>query len=122
MATLDRLLRDGKWGAISGFEMLMKFVEYNIFVPSQTPVDGQLKGLEPLTFDRDGTVMVGVFSNADLAAKRQDQYPHVTEIHAFSFIKSLNPELGLVLNPGEEFGLALLPDHLAEMRQKIGGF
>ncbi len=122
MANLDPLLKRYKQGEVPRADMLTQLMGHTILVPSAAEIDAQGAGYEPLVFDRLGTPMVAAFSNTALAAKYQSSHPHLVPIKALGFVQALQPEFGLVLNPGDALSLELVPDLLARLRQQMGAF
>lgn len=70
----------------------------------------------PLVFDQDGQAMAAIFSEPEFAADFAEHYHGVIAVPAQSLIIDGRADLGLVLNPGHEFGFAINADTLAAIR------
>jgi hypothetical protein len=83
------------------------------------PVGPRAGGFDPVYFDRDGVPMLSAFTSFELTG-------HVTKLAKFALSMSgrdlvlrMPAGQGVVLNPGHDVGLELLPPAVASIAQRV---
>lgn len=97
--------------------LLTSLLESTICVPSTTPVSKYLNELTPVFFDRDGTQMLAVFSAKSRIRSLVNVAPYVLETKSTAIVKTLQPELGIVVNPGWDVVFDITPQGLLAIRR-----
>ncbi len=112
---LETALVAARKGEIPIAEFLSRLLDSQIAVPSTTEVQPDGSGFNPVTFDRDGTGMVAVFSSLERAARVAEHAQYALTINARSFFGMLLADVGVVLNPGYDEGIDVSPDGVARL-------
>src|SRR4029077_1414168 len=92
---LESKLLEAQCGTIPFLEMLRVFVTSTIAIPTHTDVKADGTGLSPLTFDRDGTQMLAVFTHGDRATQVVERAGYCLMTECMWFLKSMSSECGL---------------------------
>ena len=90
-------------GQLGMGDFLRQFADAGVIVVS----DGELT--EPMTISSDGVPLVVVFTARDRANSWRDRAPHSTVVLGRRVFESLEPDTGLVVNPGFGLGFEMQP-------------
>jgi len=100
-------------------DVLLAFEQSRVIVPSRTDLpDGNLRSLDPLVFDRDGTPMLAVFSHPDRIGEFVAEAPFALELFGADLVAVTPEGSGLILNPRDEIGLEVVPGLLDILRNR----
>ena len=107
---LESMLADSQAGRRSLNEFLQALVSSELFIVSVEDVPPGASGINPLLFDRAGTPMATVFTDASRATRFKKQIKSVIRKNGFEMLQHIPPGYGVVINPGFDTGLELLPE------------
>ena len=110
---LERIIVLAQEGRASTFDVLEAFAEAQVVVPSGTPITDNLSQLQPLLFDKDGVMMLAVFTHLDQIADFADLAAFALSVLGRSLMISMPPNAGLVVNPSRSIGFEMPPEGIA---------
>lgn len=91
-------------------DVIEAMLRTQLVVPSGGDVGPGFEGFVPVLFDRDGTPMLAVFA----ALERMSTVTHLAKfaitMSGRDVVTRLPGEHGIVLNPGHDIGLEILPE------------
>ena len=102
-------------------EILGKFWNESLVVPSGVDVSTGSNGLQPVLFSRDSDTMMAVFTDFDrISAEISDKAPYAVRLHGRDLLRGLQPGVGLVINPGTPWGFEILPSSVPAIIATFG--
>jgi SseB protein N-terminal domain len=90
-------------------QFLQEFIQGNVFILSASSVETDGSGINPLIFDREGVMMVAVFTSLKRTKIFAKPGIYCLEIQGGNFLERIPKGCGLVLNPGLSIGLEIPP-------------
>jgi SseB protein N-terminal domain len=116
---LEVAFAEARAGRMTMDAFLGQLAAAKIIVPTATEIQPDGSGFSPLIHPRAGTDMVVAFTHPHrINAALHAQAPYQLDVAADWLIRSLAPELGLILFAGPDHGLSLTPAQLAGMRKE----
>jgi hypothetical protein len=112
---LERLLVETRAGRLPMPDFLRQFVVSRIVVPSASEVTAGWQGFHPLVFRKQGVEMLACFTTAGRIGASAEKFPYYLEIRAAEFLKSLQPTVGVVVNPGNSVSFDISPEGIARI-------
>jgi hypothetical protein len=110
LAVLDSVISNVHKGITSDDDLLAALWEAEIVVSSSTPVRDSMSDLTPLTFGDGPAYFVAVFTHPDRIGEFGALAPYFLQVRGSDVMASLDPQAGLVVNPGSEsFGFTVAP-------------
>ncbi len=102
-------------------DILGKFWNELLVVPSGTDVSVGGNALQPVLFSRKSDHMMAVFSDfsripGDISSKA----PYAVRLHGRDLLHGLQPGVGLVVNPGTTWGFEILPGSIPAIIATFG--
>jgi hypothetical protein len=107
---LESLLSASQAGKRSLDDFLGVLVSSELFVVSVKDVPPGSSGINPLLFDRAGTPMAAVFTDASRVSLYKKQVKSVIRMVGCEMFRNVPHGYGIVINPGFDIGLELLPE------------
>lgn len=107
---LESLLVDSQAGRHSLDDFLKALVSAELFMASTEEVLPGASGINPLLFDRAGTAMAAVFTDPTRMVRFKDKIKSVIRLNGCEMLRHIPPGYGVVVNPGFDTGLELLPE------------
>lgn len=92
-----------------------------LVVPSGAPVGEEFDGFVPVLFDRDGVSMLAVVTHVTRVGELASLAPYALTISGADLLARVPQGSGVVVNPGQEVGIELLPAALADLRRGLVG-
>jgi len=102
-------------GQLGMGDFLREFAEAGVIVVSS----GELT--EPMTISSDGVPLVVVFTARDRANSWRDRAPHSTVVLGRRVFEALDPDTGLVVNPGFGLGFEMQPGGVPTILAELAG-
>ncbi len=96
-------------------DFLREFAEAGVIVVSS----GELT--EPMTISSDGVPLVVVFTARDRANSWRDRAPHSAVVLGRRVFEALDPDTGLVVNPGFGLGFEMQPGGVPTILAELAG-
>lgn len=115
---LEACLFESQTGSKSMSDFLRMLVDADLFMVSAEPVNAGAKGIHPLFFDRDGILMASVFTEISRANRVMSTVKSIVKLKGRYLFRSVPSGYGIVINPGFDVGMELLPDGLSEVVNK----
>jgi SseB protein N-terminal domain len=116
---LEGLLIEAQTGRLHMPDFLRQFVQSRIVVPSASEVTAGWQGFHPLVFKKQGVEMLACFTAHERIGSAVEKMPYYLEIRAAEFLKSLQPNVGVVINPGHSVSFDISPEGLARIRAEF---
>lgn len=116
--SLETALRQAQIGKISMPDLLRLIVAADLFIVSVEEVASNAQGLHPLIFDRAGVPMAAVYTASARAEAAESQVKSVVRMKGATIFRNTPPGYGIVINPGFDIGLELLPDGIQNVVNK----
>ena len=117
---LEATMFEAMAGKLSMDSFLSKLTTSQICVPSSTEVESDGRGMNPITYDRNGTKMVAAFTHLDrIEPQHESLASYCLQIDAAWFIKKMPRDVGIVLFAGPGRGCELLPVALNDVRSRL---
>lgn len=107
---LEAALVEAQSGRKSLDEFLGVLVTSDLFIASVDEISLGAPGLSPLLFDRDGIPMAAVFTDGSRATALAGRVKSIVRKGACDLLRHIPDGYGVVINPGFDAGLELLPD------------
>ncbi|SDX38625.1 SseB protein N-terminal domain-containing protein [Arthrobacter sp. cf158] len=100
-------------------DVILAFLNNEVYLVSSEAVDGPDSSVEPLVLSNaDGQPVLAVFSHPSRVDERfLDAAPHVLGTMGSAILGNIGDELGMVINPGSEFGFEIDPEGIANIRR-----
>ena len=102
-------------GQLGMGDFLREFAEAGVIVVSS----GELT--EPMTISSDGVPLVVVFTARDRANSWRDRAPHSAVVLGRRVFEALDPDTGLVVNPGFGLGFEMQPGGVPTILAELAG-
>lgn len=107
---LEEALTEAQAGRKSLDEFLRVLAASDLFIASVDEIAPGAPGLSPLLFDRDGIPMAAVFTDSSRATVFAGRIKSIVRKGACDLLRHVPDGYGIVINPGFDAGLELLPD------------
>lgn len=107
---LENALVEAQAGRKSMDEFLKVLASSDLFIASTEEIHPGSLGLSPLLFDRDGIPMAAVFTDSSRATVFAGRIKNIVRKDACDLFRHIPGGYGVVINPGFDAGLELLPD------------
>lgn len=107
---LEHVLVEAQSGRKSMDEFLRVLVSSHLFIASVEEIQPGVPGLSPLLFDRNGVPMAAVFTDSSRATVFAGRVKSLVRKNACDLLRHIPDGYGVVINPGFDVGLELLPD------------
>ncbi|MFP3580722.1 SseB family protein [Arthrobacter sp. fls2-241-R2A-200] len=100
-------------------EVILAFLNNEVYLVSSEAVDGPDSSVEPLVLaNADGQPVLAVFSHPSRVDERfLEAAPHVLGTLGSAILGNIGNELGMVINPGSEYGFEIDPEGIANIRR-----
>ena len=109
--SLEVALEKSQLGELSLPDFLSLLVLSDLYIVSTEIVSDGAKGLHPLLFDRSGVPMAAVYTDsARTDNNEKERIKSVVKMKGADILKNIPPGYGVVINPGFDLGLELLPE------------
>lgn len=108
---LEESLACAQAGRMQMKEFLAILRVSDLFMVSQSE-GGAASGVQPILFDRNGVPMAAVFTDSSRASRYGDLVKVIIRMNGEELLKQVPPGYGIVLNPGFDTGLEILPEGL----------
>lgn len=108
--SLEVALGQAQIGKVSMPDLLQLMVAADLFIVSVEDVLGGAPGLHPLLFDRAGVPMAAVYTDLSHTELAKSQVKSVVRMKGANIFRNTPPGYGIVINPGFDTGLELLPE------------
>lgn len=112
---LERELLDAQAGKIPLEDFLCKLIGGDLYILSVSEVNKDSSGFRPLLFDRQGVPMAAVFTIPDRASMYANVAPYIIQMNGRKMFDWIAPGYGIVINPGHQIGLEILPHGVKEI-------
>lgn len=119
--SLEIALREAQIGKVSMPDLLRLIVAADLFIVSVEVVSMGAQGLHPLIFDRAGVPMAAVFTAFARTETNNLKIKSVVKMKGANIFRNIPPGYGIVINPGFDTGLELLPDGIQNVVNKYCG-
>ncbi|MET3810174.1 SseB family protein [Arthrobacter sp. UYEF3] len=116
---LEEKLAKGEQPDANPVDVILSFLNNEVYIVSSDTVDGPDSQVEPLVLANSaGKPVLAVFSHP---SRVTEQYlaaaPHVLGTQGAAILGNLGDELGMVINPGAAFGFEIDPEGVANIRR-----
>ncbi|HEY8699712.1 MAG TPA: SseB family protein [Arthrobacter sp.] len=116
---LEEKLAQGGQPDASPVDVILSFLNSEVYVVSTDGVDGEDSQVEPLVLaNADGDPVLAVFSHP---TRVDEQYleaaPNVLGTQGAAIIANIGDELGMVINPGAAFGFEINTEGVANIKR-----
>jgi hypothetical protein len=113
--SLEIALKDSQCGTMPLPQFLRCLILSELFIVSVKPVAAGDQGLFPLLFDRDGVPMAAVYTDSSRVINVTSKIESVIRMKGFDLLKRIPPGYGVVINPGFDLGLELMPEGIFDI-------
>ena len=116
---LEEKLAQGGQPDASPVEVILSFLNSDVYVVSTEGIEGEDSQVEPLVLaNTDGEPVLAVFSHP---SRVDEQYlaaaPNILGTQGAAIIANIGEELGMVINPGAAFGFEINPEGVANIKR-----
>ena len=101
-------------------EFMRGFAISNVELPSAEEVHGNGAGLSPILFDKDGVMMLAIFTDKSRIGAYVERAPYCVSMKAIDVMRRLPPGVGIVVNPGFKLGFDISPEGIKEVLRDFG--
>jgi hypothetical protein len=108
--SLEVALGQAQIGKVSMPDLLRLIVAADLFIVSVEEVFGGALGLYPLFFDRAGVPMAAIYTDSSRTETAKSQVKAVVRMKGADIFRNTPRGYGIVINPGFDTGLELLPE------------
>ena len=115
---LEEKLISAQRGELSPDEFLSFLLESDLFVPSATPVGDDMAGATPLLYEREGKMLLTVFTALNRAKVVQSKASYCLSINGRELLLRMPPKHGIVVNPCYRIGLEIDPEAVLDLKVK----
>ena len=100
-------------------DVILAFLNNEVYLISSEAVDGPDSAVEPLVLSNaDGQPVLAVFSHPSRVDERfLEAAPHILGTMGSAILGNIGDELGMVINPGSEYGFEIDPEGIANIRR-----
>lgn len=117
---LERVLLRAKERTIPLDSFLSLLLASDLFIPSRSEVQADSSGFVPLIFDRHGIPMTAVFTVAARVLIYQHEAKYFLKMNGRELLARMPPDYGIVVNPGHQLGLEILPHGVKQIVRDLG--
>ncbi|MGH8603201.1 MAG: SseB family protein [Gammaproteobacteria bacterium] len=117
---LEKQLSEAQAGKLTLDDFLRTLISTELLIVSVEEVLPGESGIVPLLFDRAGTPMAAVFTDAARVVPFQTQVKSVMRSNGLEMLRRIPPGYGVVINPGFDTGLELLPEGIQNVLARFG--
>jgi len=116
---LEEKLAQGGQPDASPVDVILSFLNSEVYVVSTESIEGEDSQVEPLVLaNTDGDPVLAVFSHP---SRVDEQYlaaaPNILGTQGAAIIANIGEELGMVINPGAAFGFEINPEGVANIKR-----
>lgn len=116
---LEEKLAQGGEPDASPVDVILSFLNSEVYVVSTEGIEGEDSQVEPLVLaNSDGDPVLAVFSHP---SRVDEQYlaaaPNILGTQGAAIIAHIGEELGMVINPGAAFGFEINPEGVANIKR-----
>ena len=116
---LEEKLAQGGQPDASPVDVILSFLNSEVYIISSDGIDGVDSEVEPLVLaNSDGDPVLAVFSHP---SRVDEQYlaaaPNVLGTQGAAIIANIGDELGMVINPGAAYGFEINPEGIANIKR-----
>jgi len=116
---LEEKLAQGGQPDASPVDVILSFLNSEVYVVSTEGIEGEDSQVEPLVLaNSDGEPVLAVFSHP---SRVDEQYlaaaPNILGTQGAAIIANIGEELGMVINPGAAFGFEINPEGVANIKR-----
>ncbi len=112
---LEKVLQQAQLGSKSLEELMNTLMSSKLFIASTIDISKPNSDLIPLLFDRNGTPMAAVFTDKTRTAIHSDSVKGLAMKGGKELLESTPKGYGLVINPGYDLGLEILPEGIKKI-------
>lgn len=99
---------------------LRQLTQSDLALPSATEVKDDGTGFSPIIYDKQGTKMLGVFTDKTRIGELNHIAQYCLTMNGLQVLRRIPSGYGLVINPGLEVGLDLSPDGILRIVKDMG--
>ncbi|MGP4031876.1 SseB family protein [Pseudarthrobacter sp. 1C304] len=116
---LEEKLARGEQPDANPVDVILAFLNSEVYIVSSDTVDGVDSQVEPLVLANSaGNPVLAVFSHPSRVAEQYlEAAPNVLGTQGAVILGNLGDELGMVINPGAAFGFEIDPEGVANIRR-----
>lgn len=118
---LEQLLDGGRQGRVPMDDVLSGLLGGALVVPSGAEVGENFAGFVPVLFHRESVPMLAVFTDQSRAATVTHLARYALSMTGRDLVAMMPADHGIVVNPGHDLGLELLPDAVDSLRRSAAG-
>ena len=116
---LEEKLAQGGQPDSSPVDVILSFLNSEVYVVSTESIEGEDSQVEPLVLaNTDGDPVLAVFSHP---SRVDEQYlaaaPNILGTQGAAIIANIGEDLGMVINPGAAFGFEINPEGVANIKR-----
>lgn len=115
---LEIALGQAQAGKIPMADLLQMMMATDLFIVSVEEVASRASGLHPLLFDRDGVPMAAVYTDPARTELAGSTVKSVVRMKGATIFRNTPAGYGIVINPGFDVGLELLPEGVRNVVDK----
>jgi hypothetical protein len=116
---LEEKLAKGGQPDASPVDVILSFLNSEVYIISSDGVDGEDSQVEPLVLaNADGDPVLAVFSHPSRVDQQYlEAAPNVLGTQGAAIIANIGEELGMVINPGAAYGFEIDPEGVANIKR-----
>jgi hypothetical protein len=116
---LEEKLAKGGHPDASPVDVILSFLNSEVYIISSDGVDGEDSQVEPLVLaNADGDPVLAVFSHPSRVDQQYlEAAPNVLGTQGAAIIANIGEELGMVINPGAAYGFEIDPEGVANIKR-----
>ncbi|NUU30687.1 SseB family protein [Arthrobacter sp. C9C5] len=116
---LEEKLARGEQPDANPVEVILSFLNNEVYIVSSDTIDGPDSQVEPLVLaNASGEPVLAVFSHPSRVAEQfLAAAPNVLGTQGSAIIGNLGDQLGMVINPGAVYGFEIDPEGVANIRR-----
>lgn len=116
---LEQMILDTKAGRVKLEAFFHYLLGSELFVTSQTEIQKDGSGFAPLLYDRDGVPMTAVFTSFARASSKYEIAKYALQIKGQDIFTRIPSGYGIVVNPGFQIGMEILPHGVKQIIQEL---
>ncbi|MBA3440007.1 MAG: SseB family protein [Pyrinomonadaceae bacterium] len=101
-------------------DFLRELIDGDLYILSASDVNKDSSGFKPLIFDRQGVPMAAVFTIPERASMYAEVAPYMIQMNGRKMFDWMPPGYGIVINPGHQLGMEILPHGVKEIIRDLG--
>ena len=116
---LEEHLAKGGQPDASPVDVILSFLNSEVYIISSDTVEGEDSQVEPLVLaNAEGDPVLAVFSHPSRVDRPYlDAAPNVLGTQGAAIIANIGEELGMVINPGAAYGFEINPEGVANIKR-----